>query len=447
MSSSKQPKANALRSRISAPPGSASSPRSAKRVASAGGVKKAATAKPTSTRSANQLKNNALFQAIKGIPRTSPTAPAQPAQPRPGQELRDRISGKTPAKTQAPPPAKTKIPAKPAHPLASRFGQPPLPKSKLDKLGTTTAPSHSRYNGSDTSRSYSSSHSSSSDNHRSTHDTSASSTSSRRDDKHVRGGGHDKYGNYDKCGNNDKFGRSQERYNSRERERYERTGGSDRAVSSDSRDRFGNGGRGNESRNRYNDQPRSQAQSYQESRERYSEDRVRYRATSPQKHTAQEAVASPAAYANPGDTVAVRPAAQVSNTNFGAKVPELSANGTPSYSIKHLAMPPIVQISNLDRGTTRDDLYKFFVELGAIRDCRILTLGTQGAMGEITFEDPEAAKVAFAKFNGALADGRRLVVNIVKYNSIADQKPVEVNNAVHHWPGAGNLRSDGYLNK
>lgn len=125
----------------------------------------------------------------------------------------------------------------------------------------------------------------------------------------------------------------------------------------------------------------------------------------------------------------------------------LSANGIPSYSIKHLAMPPIVQISNLDRGTTRDDLYKFFVELGDIRDCRVLTLGNQGAMGEITFENPDAARTAFAKFNGALADGRRLVVNIVKYNSIADQKPVEVNNNVHQWPGAGNLRSDGYLKK
>lgn len=110
-------------------------------------------------------------------------------------------------------------------------------------------------------------------------------------------------------------------------------------------------------------------------------------------------------------------------------------------------MPPIVQISNLDRGTTRDDLYKFFVELGEILDCRVLTLGNQGAMGEITFADPDAAKTALAKFNGALADGRRLVVNIVKYNSIADQKPIEVSNTVHQWPGAIPLRSDNFLRK
>lgn len=228
--------------------------------------------------------------------------------------------------------------------------------------------------------------------------------------------------------------------------------------------------------------PREAGLSYQESRERYADDRVRFsqdysqskqqqsprpsasvshgsgsgssRFSEPQPNATSHSTAPiPAPAPAPVPAPFVAPVVVPQPFTSTRTEPEAStgsrvtAVGDPVYSIKHSALPPIVQISNLDRGTTREDLHKFFVELGEILDCRVQTLGTQGSMGEITFADSGAAKTALTKFNGALADGRRLVVNIVKYNSIAETKPNPVDNVHHQWPGAAPLRSDNYLRR
>ncbi|KAJ2459365.1 hypothetical protein GGF42_001511 [Coemansia sp. RSA 2424] len=88
-------------------------------------------------------------------------------------------------------------------------------------------------------------------------------------------------------------------------------------------------------------------------------------------------------------------------------------------SIRGEAGPATVFISNLDSEASPEDVMTCFKQFGAIKNCTLLYDRTGKASGhaEVTYASKQAAEEAAGKLNNALADGRRLSVQLVRGSS------------------------------
>ncbi|KAJ2055288.1 hypothetical protein GGI17_006690 [Coemansia sp. S146] len=85
-------------------------------------------------------------------------------------------------------------------------------------------------------------------------------------------------------------------------------------------------------------------------------------------------------------------------------------------SIRGEAGPATVFISNLDSEASSEDVMTCFKQFGAVKNCTLLydRMGKASGHAEVTYAAKQAAEEAAAKLNNALADGRRLSVQLVK---------------------------------
>ncbi|KAJ2780066.1 hypothetical protein GGI15_003673 [Coemansia interrupta] len=92
-----------------------------------------------------------------------------------------------------------------------------------------------------------------------------------------------------------------------------------------------------------------------------------------------------------------------------------------AFSIKGEAGPASIFISNLDTGASAGDVTSCFKQFGAIKACTLLydRNGKPSGHAELTFSSKASAMEAVAKFDNAMADGRRLSVRLIP----ADQAP------------------------
>ncbi|KAJ2742123.1 hypothetical protein GGI20_004713 [Coemansia sp. BCRC 34301] len=94
-------------------------------------------------------------------------------------------------------------------------------------------------------------------------------------------------------------------------------------------------------------------------------------------------------------------------------------------SIRGEAGPATVFISNLDSEASPDDVMTCFKQFGSIKNCTLLYDRTGKASGhaEVTYVSKQAAEEAAGKLNNALADGRRLSVQLVRGSSNSPAQP------------------------
>ncbi|KAJ2800888.1 hypothetical protein H4R20_003894 [Coemansia guatemalensis] len=106
-----------------------------------------------------------------------------------------------------------------------------------------------------------------------------------------------------------------------------------------------------------------------------------------------------------------RNAAQSSAGAESSKKREKAMN----ISIKGEAGPAAVFISNLDPEASTEDVKTCFKQFGTVRDCTLLydSNGKASGHAQVTYTVKPAAEEAVAKLNNALADGRRLSVNLM----------------------------------
>lgn len=91
------------------------------------------------------------------------------------------------------------------------------------------------------------------------------------------------------------------------------------------------------------------------------------------------------------------------------------------FSIKHAALPPIVQIKNLDPGTSAGDVRTILEYVGAVSDTRAQYDPDSGAVtAEVVFETKEHSFIAVDQFNGSVADGREITAEIIKIHRIPE---------------------------
>ncbi|KAJ2156234.1 hypothetical protein GGF46_005327 [Coemansia sp. RSA 552] len=86
-----------------------------------------------------------------------------------------------------------------------------------------------------------------------------------------------------------------------------------------------------------------------------------------------------------------------------------------NISIKGEAGPAMVFISNLDMGASAEDVKTCFRQFGAVKDCTLLydSSGKASGYAKVTYTSKVAAEEAASKLNNALADGRRLSVQLM----------------------------------
>ncbi|KAJ2889760.1 hypothetical protein GGI21_006444, partial [Coemansia aciculifera] len=96
-----------------------------------------------------------------------------------------------------------------------------------------------------------------------------------------------------------------------------------------------------------------------------------------------------------------------------------AAKTNVKISIRGEAGPATVFISNLDSEASPEDVMTCFKQFGAIKNCTLLYDRTGKASGhaEVTYMAKQAAEEAANKLNNALADGRRLSVQLVSGSS------------------------------
>ncbi|KAJ1845484.1 hypothetical protein LPJ73_004836 [Coemansia sp. RSA 2703] len=97
------------------------------------------------------------------------------------------------------------------------------------------------------------------------------------------------------------------------------------------------------------------------------------------------------------------------------------ADKSKPISIKGEAGPASIFISNLDPGASAGDVTSCFKQFGAVKACTLLydRSGKPSGHAELTFSSKASAMQAVAKFDNAVADGRRLSVRLIP----ADQAP------------------------
>ncbi|KAJ1820576.1 hypothetical protein LPJ60_003136 [Coemansia sp. RSA 2675] len=95
-------------------------------------------------------------------------------------------------------------------------------------------------------------------------------------------------------------------------------------------------------------------------------------------------------------------------------VPKVAPN--VKISIRGEAGPATVFISNLDSEASPEDVMTCFKQFGAIKNCTLLydRRGKASGHAEVTYAAKQSAEEAVSKLNNALADGRRLSVQLVK---------------------------------
>jgi hypothetical protein len=139
------------------------------------------------------------------------------------------------------------------------------------------------------------------------------------------------------------------------------------------------------------------------------------------------------------DDVPMEPRAMRQNNNAQPQHRERDQNSEPrNYSIKYASQPPIVQIRNLDPGTTAEDVKAVLEQIGPVDECR--TRDTNDAVvAEIMFLNKDDATVALQRFDKSYADGRLLSAKIIRQYTIpeyvAEIRPVEAPVYVSSWEG------------
>ncbi|KAJ2057307.1 hypothetical protein GGH13_007355 [Coemansia sp. S155-1] len=99
-----------------------------------------------------------------------------------------------------------------------------------------------------------------------------------------------------------------------------------------------------------------------------------------------------------------------------SSVPAPKVAPNVKISIRGEAGPATVFISNLDSEASPEDVMTCFRQFGAIKNCTLLydRMGKASGHAEVTYAAKQAAEEAAAKLNNALADGRRLSVQLIK---------------------------------
>ncbi|KAJ2485939.1 hypothetical protein IWW37_005793, partial [Coemansia sp. RSA 2050] len=122
------------------------------------------------------------------------------------------------------------------------------------------------------------------------------------------------------------------------------------------------------------------------------------------------------------------------------EVPKIAPN--VKISIRGEAGPATVFISNLDSEASPEDVMTCFKQFGAIKNCTLLydRMGKASGHAEVTYVAKQSAEEAVAKLNNALADGRRLSVQLVKGEA---QQPAQ---GQQHG-GSSSSHRDGYWRK
>ncbi|KAJ1997304.1 hypothetical protein GGI04_005457, partial [Coemansia thaxteri] len=94
-------------------------------------------------------------------------------------------------------------------------------------------------------------------------------------------------------------------------------------------------------------------------------------------------------------------------------------------SIKGEAGPATVFISNLDTEASAEDVKTCFKQFGSIKNCTLLYDRTGKASGhaEITYAVKTSAEEAVAALNNALADGRRLRLQLIPTTQAPEPTP------------------------
>ncbi|KAA8913681.1 hypothetical protein TRICI_003139 [Trichomonascus ciferrii] len=91
------------------------------------------------------------------------------------------------------------------------------------------------------------------------------------------------------------------------------------------------------------------------------------------------------------------------------------------FSIKHAALPPIVQIKNLEPGTSAGDVRTILEYVGPVSDTRAQYEPDSGTVtAEVVFESKEHSFIAVDQFNGSVADGREITAGIIKIHHIPE---------------------------
>ncbi|PIA17314.1 RNA-binding domain-containing protein [Coemansia reversa NRRL 1564] len=106
---------------------------------------------------------------------------------------------------------------------------------------------------------------------------------------------------------------------------------------------------------------------------------------------------------------------KASLSSAGAESSKKREKTRMNISIKGEAGPAAIFISNLDPEASTEDVKTCFKQFGSIRDCTLLydSNGKASGHAQVTFTVKPAAEEAVAKLNNALADGRRLSVNLM----------------------------------
>lgn len=81
-------------------------------------------------------------------------------------------------------------------------------------------------------------------------------------------------------------------------------------------------------------------------------------------------------------------------------------------TIKNSSLKHFIKISNLETGTSADDLKSVLKDIGQIQDVKVFDLPSGSSVGEVIFKDNKNLKKAYDKLNGVVADGRVIKVTI-----------------------------------
>lgn len=88
-----------------------------------------------------------------------------------------------------------------------------------------------------------------------------------------------------------------------------------------------------------------------------------------------------------------------------------------SFSVKYASSPPILQIRNLEKGTSAEDVKTVVESVGPVLECRVKDASV-GAIAEIMFNHAQDAEQARDTFHNTLADGRQISAQILREYSI-----------------------------
>ncbi|KAJ1959132.1 hypothetical protein GGI12_004495 [Dipsacomyces acuminosporus] len=105
---------------------------------------------------------------------------------------------------------------------------------------------------------------------------------------------------------------------------------------------------------------------------------------------------------------------KVAELNKRKKVAAKDRAAALNISIKGEAGPATIFITNLDTEASAEDVKTCFKQFGIVKNCTLLydRSGRASGHAEVVYSSKVAALEAVAKLNGALADGRRLTVQL-----------------------------------